>query len=135
MSLASTESEMGIDYSYQQRSSGPAPSSTSEPTPRPRNGYKDRNMVPSCKTPSYYKTRSMSRNFHKGTTFGAHGSQSRFYGLYSPQDEENSPDVVAEHFYVSNTIGESMLSNRMYRIRTISLLHKDTTIDLVELDI
>ncbi|KAH0644862.1 hypothetical protein KY284_032746 [Solanum tuberosum] len=72
--------------------------------------------------------------------------QNRFYALQTRGDQESFPDVVTaikfeilpkvliEHFSVSTPIGDSVVAKRVYRSFTISLSHKLTLVDLVELD-
>lgn len=45
------------------------------------------------------------------------------------------PEQLLEPFSVSTLIVESVIAKRIYRDYTISIYHKDTTADLVELDI
>ena len=45
-----------------------------------------------------------------------------------------SPDVLLGAFSVSNPIGESIVANRVYRNFHVSLSHRVTYVDLVELE-
>ncbi|KAG5572289.1 hypothetical protein H5410_062055 [Solanum commersonii] len=63
---------------------------------------------------------------NKGATSRIGGRANRLYIITSRQEQKNSPDVV--------TIGESILVERVNRDCTISVNHKDTMDDLVELD-
>ena len=45
-----------------------------------------------------------------------------------------SPDVLLDVFTVSNPIGESIVANRVYRNFHVSLSHRVTYVDLVELE-
>lgn len=44
------------------------------------------------------------------------------------------PDVLEETFLISTPLGDSIEAKRVYRICPISLPHKVTLVDLVELD-
>ncbi|KAH0689359.1 hypothetical protein KY289_016717 [Solanum tuberosum] len=96
----------------------------------------------------------------RGATSGTGGGTNRLYAITSRQEQENSPDVVTvmikvftfdvytlldpgfdvlpeklcEPFCVSTPIGESILAGRVYRDCPISVNHKSTMADLVELN-
>ena len=44
------------------------------------------------------------------------------------------PEHLLENFSVSTPTGETILAERVYRYCTVSIYHKDTLADLVELD-
>ncbi|KAH0715252.1 hypothetical protein KY284_008157 [Solanum tuberosum] len=56
----------------------------------------------------------------RGTTFGTGGGANRLYAITSRQEQKNSPDVVT--------------AKRVYRDCVISINHKNTMANLVELD-
>ncbi|KAH0646574.1 hypothetical protein KY284_034458 [Solanum tuberosum] len=100
----------------------------------------------------------------RGATSGTGGGANRLYAITSCQEQENSPNVVTrmiklhpgaslsfvtpyvsmnfdvlpeklcEPFSVSTPVGESILAERVYRDCVISINHKSTMADLVELD-
>ncbi|KAG5576253.1 hypothetical protein H5410_056387 [Solanum commersonii] len=91
------------------------------------------------------------RTSPRGATFGTGGGANCLYAITSHQDKENSPNVITasspyvvnnfdvhpekhgEPFCVSTLIGESILAERVYRDCVISINHKSTMADLVEL--
>ncbi|KAH0706170.1 hypothetical protein KY285_010689 [Solanum tuberosum] len=93
----------------------------------------------------------------RGATSQIGGGANHLYAITSRQEKENSPDVVTgaslsvvtlyiamifnilpekllEPLSVSTPVGESILADRVYRDCTISINHRDTMYDLVELD-
>ncbi|KAG5611090.1 hypothetical protein H5410_022371 [Solanum commersonii] len=134
--------ENGNQSSFQWRSSGPSPSLVSSHAPKPWNDHRGREFVyhrdtlltrnvvseeriilvskfmdchskrqgnGGSTTQSTTSLAPAGQNFRKGTTSGANDSQNHFYALSSHQVQENSPSVV-------------------------TFLHKDTTSNLVELN-
>ncbi|KAH0652607.1 hypothetical protein KY289_030285 [Solanum tuberosum] len=60
--------------------------------------------------------------------------QNHFYALQTRGDQVSSLNVFTEHFLVSTHVGDSVVAKRVYRKCLISLSHRVTLVDLVELD-
>ncbi|KAH0672886.1 hypothetical protein KY284_023973 [Solanum tuberosum] len=99
------------------------------------------------------------RAVSRGGTLGADGGGNHLFAITSRQEQEDSPNVVtdpgasfsfvtpyvamnfdvfpenlSEPFSVCTPVGESILAERVYCDCTISVNHKSTMVDLVELD-
>ena len=62
------------------------------------------------------------------------GATLSFVTPYVANQFEILPECLLEPFDVATPIGESILAERVFRDCTVSILHKDTSADLVELD-
>uniref|UniRef100_M1DHJ3 Gag-pol protein n=1 Tax=Solanum tuberosum TaxID=4113 RepID=M1DHJ3_SOLTU len=60
--------------------------------------------------------------------------QKRLYAFQTRGEQEGSPDVVTGPFSVSTPVGDSVVAKRVYRRRPLSLSHRVSLVDLVELD-
>ncbi|KAH0748577.1 hypothetical protein KY290_027809 [Solanum tuberosum] len=113
------------------------------PKSKQRNGNKGNRAESSSVAPPY-------RVASRLATSRAGREGNHFYVIASCREQEDSPDVVtgmvqvfnfdvipeqlSKPFNVSTVIGESILAERVYRDCSISVNHKSTTADLVELD-
>ncbi|XP_049363320.1 uncharacterized protein LOC125828059 [Solanum verrucosum] len=59
--------------------------------------------------------------------------KNRFYAFQTRVEQEGSFDVVTDPFSVSTPVGDSVLADRVYRKCPISLSHRVTLVDLIEL--
>ena len=62
------------------------------------------------------------------------GASLSFVTPYVANKFDVLPERLCEPFCVSTPVGESILAERFYRDCVISINHKDTMADLVELD-
>ncbi|KAH0679464.1 hypothetical protein KY284_020549 [Solanum tuberosum] len=78
----------------------------------------------------------------RGATSGTGGGANRLYAITSRHEQENSPDVVTgmikvftfDVYALLDPGAKSILAERVYRDCVISINHKETMADLVELD-
>ncbi|XP_070002585.1 uncharacterized protein [Nicotiana sylvestris] len=91
--------------------------------------------------PSKHESRSLAgRGRGRGRGFSSGSNQNRIYALAGRQDQESSPDVVtvpeilSDPFTVSTPVGELIISRRVYRGCTITVYGRQTSADLVELE-
>ncbi|XP_070040169.1 uncharacterized protein [Nicotiana tomentosiformis] len=96
--------------------------------------------------PSRRESQSLAgRGLGRGRCFSSGGNQNRSYALAGRLDQESSPDVVtgkfgivpkilSDPFAISTPVGESIISRRVYRGCTVSVVGRQTSADLVELE-
>ncbi|XP_070014108.1 uncharacterized protein [Nicotiana sylvestris] len=91
--------------------------------------------------PSGHESRpSAGRGRGRGRGLSLGSNQNRIYVLAGRQDQESSPDVVtvpeilSDPFTVSTPVGESIIARRVYRGCTITVCGRQTSADLVELE-
>ncbi|KAH0698695.1 hypothetical protein KY284_012910 [Solanum tuberosum] len=137
--------------SFQQKQKWPTPSSASAPAPRNKGCFKcaqEGHFMKEC-------SKNQQGNGNQGNraqsssvappdkaspredTSGTGGGANRLYPITSRQEQENSPDVVTGMIEVFTLDVYALLdpgAKRVYRDCVISINHKDTMDDLVELD-